>query len=125
MIHSSRTITSDRTVYNDSSLSSMSLDRNYQEVINLPFVSPGLHSDILKTEKMLHFGTKTMKVPAVGEEAGVSKFDYSRYSPVSKYTEFSAEKAPWLLLAFKTLSKLIGSFHFDTIIILWFEGLRN
>ena len=52
-------------VYNNSSLSSsfelvgiISLDGNCQEVINLSFVLPGLHLNILETEKMLQFGTR-------------------------------------------------------------------
>ena len=36
----------------------MSLDRNYQEVLNLLFVSPGLHFTVLKTEKILQFWGK-------------------------------------------------------------------
>ena len=36
----------------------ISPDRNYEEVINLSFASPGLRLDILETEKMLQFGTK-------------------------------------------------------------------
>ena len=57
---SSRTITSDRTVYNNSSLSfsfllvgMISLDRNYWLVINLLFVLSGLYLNILKTEKSI------------------------------------------------------------------------
>ena len=35
------------------------MDRNYSEVINLSFVSPGLHLNILlKTENMLQFGNE-------------------------------------------------------------------
>ena len=52
-------------VYNNSSLSftfelvgTIPLDKNYQEVINSSFALPGFHSGILKTEKMLQFGTK-------------------------------------------------------------------
>ena len=36
----------------------ISLDENYQEVINLSFVLPVLHLNTLKTEKMLQFDTK-------------------------------------------------------------------
>ena len=36
----------------------ISLDGNYQEVISLSFVLPGLRSNIRETEKMLQFGTK-------------------------------------------------------------------
>ena len=55
-------ITSDQTVYNNSSLSfsfelvgMISLDRNYWEVINLLSVLPGLYFNILKTEEILEF----------------------------------------------------------------------
>ena len=45
LVTGSRTITSDQTVYNNSSFLfiGISLDRNYWEVINLLFVSPGLY----------------------------------------------------------------------------------
>ena len=62
-----RTITSDRTVYNSSLSFSLefvdmiSLGRNYQEAINLSFVSPRLHLNILNTEKMLQFGAKNSR----------------------------------------------------------------
>ena len=36
----------------------VSLDRNYQEVINLSFVLPGLY---LKTERMLQFGNSSAR----------------------------------------------------------------
>ena len=56
----SRTITSDRAVYNNSSLSfsfqfvcTTSLDRNYEKVINSSSISSGLHLNILTTEEML------------------------------------------------------------------------
>ena len=40
----------------------ISLDRNYQVVINLSFVLPGLHLNILKTEKMVAiWGTKSSR----------------------------------------------------------------
>ena len=35
-----------------------SLDRNDREVTNLSLVLPGLHLNILETEKILQFGTK-------------------------------------------------------------------
>ena len=64
----SRTITSDRTVYNNSSFSfsfelvgEISLDRNYEEVNSL-FVLSGLRLNILRTEEMLQFGTKKFSV---------------------------------------------------------------
>ena len=57
-----RTITSDRTVYNNLSLSFsfelvdiISLDRNYWDIINWLFVLPGLYLNIVKTEKILQF----------------------------------------------------------------------
>ena len=65
-----RTITSDRIVYNNSSLSfpfklvgMISLGRNYWQVINLLFALPGLYLNILKTEKILQFlGRKILNV---------------------------------------------------------------
>ena len=64
----SRTITSDRIIHKNSSLSfpfqlvdTISLDRNYSEVINVSFVLPGLHLNILKTERMLQFGMKNTR----------------------------------------------------------------
>ena len=58
-----RTVTSDRTVYNNLPLfifsfdvvGMLSPDRNYRLVINLFFVLSGLYLDVLKTEKMLQF----------------------------------------------------------------------
>ena len=57
-----RTITSDRIVYDCTSLSFplelagiTSLDRNYWDVINLLFISPGLYLNTLKTERILQF----------------------------------------------------------------------
>ena len=57
-----RTITSDRTVHDNSSFSfwtrrchMISLDGNYWEVINLLFVLPGLYLYTLKTEEILQF----------------------------------------------------------------------
>ena len=38
--------------------SSFKLDRNDSELINLSLVLLGLHLNVHKTEKMLHFGTK-------------------------------------------------------------------
>ena len=38
------------------------LDRNYQQVINLSFISSGLHINILETEKMLQFGKEILDV---------------------------------------------------------------
>ena len=40
----------------------ISLDRNYQGVINLLFVLPRLYLNILKTEKILQLGTKNFDV---------------------------------------------------------------
>ena len=39
----------------------MSLDRNYRDVINLSFVLPGLHLNIVETEKMLQHGIKNSR----------------------------------------------------------------
>ena len=60
-----RTITSDQTVYNNSSLpfsfklvGIISLGTNYWEVINSLFVLPGLYLNILETETILQFWDK-------------------------------------------------------------------
>ena len=51
-------------MYNNSSIylfefvRMISLDRNYQGVINLLFVLPGLYLNILKTEKILQLADK-------------------------------------------------------------------
>ena len=44
----------------------ISLDRNYEEIINLSFVSPGLHLNTLNTEKMCNLGQKILVIPARG-----------------------------------------------------------
>ena len=49
----SRTVTSDRAVYNDSSLSFYDIAGWKRRRINLSFVLPGLHLYILETKKML------------------------------------------------------------------------
>ena len=57
-----RTVTSDQYTINRRFLfefvGTISLDRNYREVINLLFVLPGLYLNILKTEKILQFWDK-------------------------------------------------------------------
>ena len=63
-----RTITSDRIVYNCfvaffsfwTRVGTISLDRNYWEVINLLFPLPGLYLNILRTEKTLQFSGQTI-----------------------------------------------------------------
>ena len=63
-----RTITSDRTVHDNSSPSfsfelvgTISLDRNYKKNQFISFVLPWLRLDVLETEKMLQFGRKNSR----------------------------------------------------------------
>ena len=69
----SRTVTSDRALYDNSSLSIRTrrydiayteVDRDHHwEVINLLLVLPGLHLNTLETERMSQFGTRKKKKP--------------------------------------------------------------
>ena len=59
-------------MYNNPSISfpfelvrTISLDGNDYEVIDLSFVLPGLHLNILETEKMLQFRDKTLQAQEV------------------------------------------------------------
>ena len=70
-----RTVTSDRTVHNNSSLSFsfelvdiISLDRNYWEVINLLFVLPGLENITILEERVLDVrGTSFQRKRLIGQ----------------------------------------------------------
>ena len=112
-----RTITSDRTVHNNSSLSYrtrrydiiwISMDRNYREVINLLFASPILfYLNILKTGKILQHWDKTRKCSTCVARHSKRKW-LTQNQAVADYINPTSNPKVW----FKKSSLIMKRLHF-------------